>query len=627
MQAQGSSELSRRTCGGKNPCAGAGVRGATRNGRLLTLLCLALLAAPASAAAAPPEPKPFGHACKAQDGVRFCPTETNAQRVPTFDGVPLDVDVTLPASGQGPFPTIVMLHGWGGSKTEFEATSAAGNGNETFDYNNIYYAEHGYAVLNYTARGWGNSCGSEESRKETPACEEGYIRLADTRYEARDTQYLLGLLADEDIVKPSDIGVTGISYGGGQSIELAYLKNRIRLANGEFAPWTSPKGLKMEITAAFPRWPWSDLVDALEPNGRFLESEIAPLRQSYEPIGVEIQSYVTGLYADGLAENGYYAPPGKDPEAELTKWYADINAGEPVTPEDEEIAHQIYDYHQAYGMPLSGKPAALLLESGWTDDLFPPEQSLRVYNQVRSLKGYAALMFGDLGHAPASNKENTDHAFNEEGAQFFAAELHAPGGKLPANGSVTAYTETCPKSAPAAGPYTAGSWAALHPSTVSFSSAAPQTFTSSGASPTLAAEFDPIKEDETEGGGNVCKETKSELEPDTATYTTTSTGFTLIGLPTVKATVKAIGAYGQIDARLWDVLPSGEERLISRGVYRLSENQLRAITFQLHGNAYEFAKGDTVKLELLGSDEPYYRASNSPFAVELSDLTVTLPTT
>jgi predicted acyl esterase len=184
-----------------------------------TAVASTALAAPAWA-----EPAPFGHACKAQDGVRFCPTETLAQRVPSFDGVPLDVDVTLPATGTGPFPAIVMLHGWGGNKTAFESTAPEGNGNETFDYNNIFYAQHGFAVVNYTARGWGNSCGSEESRKETPGCAEGWIHLADQRYEARDTQYLLGLLADEHIVKPRAIGVTGISYGGGQSVELAYLK-------------------------------------------------------------------------------------------------------------------------------------------------------------------------------------------------------------------------------------------------------------------------------------------------------------------------------------------------------------------------------------------------------------------
>ena len=65
--------------------------------------------------------------------------------------------------------------------------------------------------------------------------------MADTRYEARDTQYLLGLLVDEGITKPSSIGVTGISYGGGQSLELAYLRNQIRLPDGTFAPWIEPR--------------------------------------------------------------------------------------------------------------------------------------------------------------------------------------------------------------------------------------------------------------------------------------------------------------------------------------------------------------------------------------------------
>jgi predicted acyl esterase len=584
------------------------------------VLALALLASPVAALARPAgtaEAAPFGHACKAQDGVRFCPSETLAQRVPTFDGVPLDADVTLPASGAGPFPTIVMLHGWSGSKTSFESSTPEGDGNETFDYNNVYYAQHGYAVLNYSARGWGNSCGTIESRAAA-GCAEGWIRLADQRYEARDTQYLLGLLADEKLVKPRDIGVTGISYGGGQSIELADLKNRVRLPSGEFEPWSSPSGKKMEVKAAFPRWPWSDLVDALEPNGRFLDGEVPPVGESYEPLGVEIQSYVTGLIAEGEA-GGYIAPPGLDPEAELVKWYTLINAGEPYTLEGEAIAKQIYDYHQGYGIPLAGKPAPMLLESGWTDDLFPVSQSLRAYNAARAAKGYAALLFGDLGHSPGANKQNTDHAFNEAAAGFFAAKLEHTG-KAPRNGSVTAYTQTCPTEAPGGGPFTASTWAKLHPHTVSFGADAAQTFTSAGGNPTIAAEYDPIV------NSNACKEVKAETEPDTANYTTVSNGFTLLGLPTVKATIKTTGPFGEIAARLWDVLPSGQQQLISRGIYRLGENEQGAIDFQLHGSGYEFAAGDTVKLQLLGRDAPYYRASNGAFSVEVSDLTVSLPT-
>ncbi|MBA3807797.1 MAG: hypothetical protein H0X28_05315 [Solirubrobacterales bacterium] len=582
---------------------------------IAAVLASLTVSAPALAAA---EPAPFGHACTAQDGVRFCPTSSLAQRVSTFDGVPLDVDVTLPPSGQGPFPTIVMLHGWGGSKTSFEASAPAGDGNETFDYNNVYYAQHGYAVVNYSSRGWGKSCGTSESRTE-PGCKEGWIRLADQRYEVRDTQTLLGRLVDERIAKPGALASTGISYGGGQSIELAVLKNRIRLANGEFAPWLSPAGKALSIKAVYPRWPWSDLLDSLLPNGHFLDTQIAAPSQSLEPLGVEIQSYVSGLYALGTT-NGYIAPLGADPQADLTKWLGVIDAGEPYTGEGEAIAKQIYTYHQAYGLPLAGAPAPMLLQSGWTDDLFPPEQSLRAYNFVRANKGSAVLQFGDLGHSRGANKANTDQAFNEQGASFFAARLKHEG-TPPANGSVTAFTQTCPTEAPGGGPYTASRWSKIHPHALTLGSAAVQLFTSAGGNQATAAAFDPIA-----GTSESCKTVASEVEPNSATYTVTSPGFTLLGLPSVTATVKTVGPFGEIASRLWDVLPDGQQRLVSRGIYRLGENQSGTITFQLHGNGYAFAAGDTVKLELLGRDGPYYRASNGAFTVEVTNLTATLPT-
>jgi predicted acyl esterase len=213
-----------------------------------TVAGFALLAA-VSVAPAAAAPAPFGHACLAQNGVRFCPTVDLASRVPSFDGTPLDVDVTLPETGEGPFPAIVMLHGFGGSKTSFESATAAGpkpeeagSGSTIYRYNNDFYARRGYAVVNYTARGFGNSCGGGSAGDHSGACGAGYIRLADSRYEARDTQYLLGLLADEGVISPRRIGVTGISYGGGQSMELAFLADKIRRPDGTLAPWRSPDG-------------------------------------------------------------------------------------------------------------------------------------------------------------------------------------------------------------------------------------------------------------------------------------------------------------------------------------------------------------------------------------------------
>jgi hypothetical protein len=228
-------------------------------------------------------------------------------------------------------------------------------------------------------------------------------------------------------------------------------------------------------------------------------------------------------------------------------------------------------------------------------------------------------MLGDLGHSDGSNKVNTDEAFNSEGAAFFAARLKHEG-TAPRSGSVTAYTETCPASAPGGGPFAARTWAKLHPHTLMLTSSEAQTFTSAGGNPTIAAEIDPI------ANSDACKEVSSEAEPDTASYTMSSPGFTLLGLPRVTATIATTGSFGEIAARLWDVLPSGEQRLVSRGVYRLTENQSGTISFELHGNGYEFAKGDTVKLQLLGRDAPYYRASNGAFSVQVSNVSVALPT-
>src|SRR5262249_27797067 len=136
--------------------------------------------------------------CVARDGVQFC-QGTVATRVESFDGVPLGVDVTLPPPDQGgPFPPTVGPAGWGLSQTDAPF---------------VERALAGYVVLSYTARGFGQSCGTPASRVHDPtlsnpdACvKRGWIRLADARYEARDTQHLAGLLADAGLVRPDRVG-------------------------------------------------------------------------------------------------------------------------------------------------------------------------------------------------------------------------------------------------------------------------------------------------------------------------------------------------------------------------------------------------------------------------------------
>jgi pimeloyl-ACP methyl ester carboxylesterase len=578
--------------------------------KLLALIPVLLLALPAAAQAA----DPFGHPCTAQNGVRFCPTANDAQRVPSWDKVPLDVDVTLPPTGAGPFPTIVMMHGWGGNKSSFEAVTPEGSGGANYRYNNIYFAQQGYAVVTPSARGFGRSCGAIDSRT-SPACDSGWVRLADHRYEGRDTQYLLGLLVDQGIVQPKKIGATGISYGGIQSLNLARLRNRIRLPDGSYRRWRSPKGIGLSIAAAFPRWGGSDMTYALQPNGRFVDFRDYHVGQSIEPGGVQKQSYISVLYASGNA-TGFYAPQGAPFNADITGWKELTDKGEPETPRVLRVGRELTGYHSIAG--LSGIPAPLLVQNGWTDDLFPAPEALRVARIFRKVKALVTLQFGDLGHPRGANKQAVDQALNTQGAKFFAEHLKGSGKGL-REGSVTAYTQTCPVDAPAGGPFHASSWDKLHPGRLSFGARGTQQVTSSGGDPEIAKAIEPL-------GAKPCEPLPDARAPGTAIASRkVSKPYTLLGLPTVHAEIKTKGRGGMIASRLWDV-SGGTRTLVARGIYRLRDNQTGKVVFQLLGNGWRFARGHTAKLELVGSDSPFVRASNFSFSVKVSKLSISLPT-
>src|SRR4051812_28700198 len=315
------------------------------------LLAALVLLVPAAAAAAPP--RPFGTLdCLPQCVGRFCPG-TVATRVRTSDGVPLDVNVALPATGDTGLPLVVLSHGWGGSKLGFADMQP--------------WAARGYAVLAISARGFGDSCGSAASRVADPqGCARGWIRLDDVRYEARDVQHLAGMLADEAIADPQRVGVTGISYGGGVSLELAALRDRIVRPDGTLAAWTSPGGRAMRIAGAVPQIPWSDLAYALMPNGHTLDYTITGPDDDILPAGIAKQSWVSGLFGLGQA-SGYIAPPGADPDADLTSWFATIGPGEPYGAAVEAIERELAAHHSPYYVDHSRAPAPTLLANGFTD--------------------------------------------------------------------------------------------------------------------------------------------------------------------------------------------------------------------------------------------------------------------
>ncbi|HEX7355827.1 MAG TPA: CocE/NonD family hydrolase [Mycobacteriales bacterium] len=567
-------------------------------------------------------------------GVRVCHGDESGPgqpdlRLKSFDGTPLAVYVTLPpvpASGpDGGYPLVVQSHGWGDPPT---GPDDAQYGGPTA----LAWAKDGYAVVQFAARGWGDSCGSAESRLVNPsACASGYVHLDDYRYEARDVQYAAGLLVDEGIADPNRIGVTGESYGGGVTLELATLNDRVMNADGSLSPWTSPNGTPLHIAAAAPFATWSDLVYALMPNGRTTADGITSTTADLSPVGVEKLSIDSGLYLVGT-EGAYYAPPGVDPQADVSSWFANIGAGEPyTTPMDQTMVTQVAQYHSpyyllagAFGFPRTA-PAPLLIANGFTDDVFPADEALRYAHLEQSLypNDPISLFLADIGHQRAQNKAAESTLRVERIQEFFDHYVKGTGAQ-PVMG-VTAFTQTCPSTAPSGGPYESATWAGLHPGTVTYSSAPAQTVLSVGGNPVVGKDFDPVL------GGLACTTAPANNQGvGLATYAlpaATGTGYTLLGAATVTADLSVTGPYAYLAARLLDVDPAtNTETLVARGAYRIDPSAPNGRqTFQLHPGAWHFASGHVPTLQLLGEDTPYTRPSNEPFSISVSNLQLQLP--
>ncbi len=573
-------------------------------------------AAPAVEPPPPAIPHPFGVlSCPPRYGIRLCiggQVGGRDLRVPSFDGVPLDADVALPAGGRGPFPLIVMLHGLGGSKKDWETKRDDGL------VDDVTFARMGYAVLMYTARGFGDSCGTPASRRATPGCDNGFVRLADQRYEVRDTQYLAGLLVDEGLARP-DIAVTGVSYGAGQALELAMLKNRVREPDGALVPWTSPRRhVPMAVAAVYAEWPWDDLVTALVPNGHLLTSLETPAVDDLQPAGVEKQSWNNLLYFATTA--GFLAPAGSDPSADIRGWFRDISQGEPYSAADGAALAQLQEYHSAIGIPMpAGGPAPAVIQSGWTDTLFPVSEALHYAARVQAAGEHTPLMmiFDDVGHGWAHNKP-ADVLEQTAQAITFLNDVMLRHASPPSG--VLAIGTTCPASAPSAPSLTGASFTSLQAGSLSLGSAPSQTVTSSGGSVTVANALDPAYT------SRYCALTSAKREGGTAVYRlSVGRPTTLLGGLVVHAELHVTGDYPELVGRLWDVDPGGKRQLIEAAVFRPDVDQAtgstsrssgaEAVTFQLDPNLYTVAAGHTLELELVGSTSPWFRASNGTFRI------------
>jgi len=582
---------------------------------------------------------------------------------PSFDGLPLSVDVTIPCGAEGPMPLITMAHGWTDDKTIWEETGRSNTVSSTFrrgsnhHWNNIWFASRGYAVLNYTARGWHDSCGPRAAGSipgvaPGPQCigHRYWIHMSDQRWEVRDTAWLTAALVESGVADPERLAITGGSYGGGTAVMNALLRDRIvcgapgALApdpchgkdDGEYVRWTTRDGTPLRWRAAVPLYTWGDVIQVLLPNGHGSDGEMVPDGSHIDPVGIPIASYVAGLYAAGQPlGNGYFQPPGLDERSDITLNTARTLAGNPFSPSDPVVAsgiHQFRTFKSAIEIEPNGI-VPIFWTQGFTDPLFTAIEPLQIANKLRVFDpDYPiTLFFGDLGHDYAAERVDEWDAAHELMNAFLDHHLKDEGEPPPSD--VTAAVTRCLNPDDPMELVNAPTWAALHPERVTLVGGAAAGVSSSAVVGDEGRATDPVTTatDPIPGAYKRCRIMRpAQTDANTLAWSfPVADAVTLLGGPVVDLTFATTGPDTELNVRLWDVTADGNaQALVTRGTYRSLDGPGTALRarFQIAPTGYRFAAGHTAKLEVTANDAPYRQQSNVPALLTVARAELVLPT-
>jgi predicted acyl esterase len=605
--------------------------------RVLLLAVLLFVAAPAAARAAA-----FPTAdCPRYGDMRICTAQ-----VPSFDGTPLDADLTLPAGrapGGGKHPLIVLLHGFSGDKHDWESTNDTADGGDKRHWNSHWFATHGYYVLSYTARGFRTDQASKPWQPATPAgssasLPSGTIQLKSRDAEIHDTQWLSALAAAAfpDLDRER-IAVSGNSYGGGESWLQATQPD-----------WTFPHSLDpalpvLKLKVAVPKYGWSDLAYSLAPHGRGDPYTAAAERAGEQPLGVVKLSYVNGFYAlgttDGIFEAGTRAgltAAGEGPIS-IPAWRARlVEAGDPYDAagaEDPVVAQArrgLTEFRGSYYQRWPpGRRVAVFSIQGWTDDLFPAVESTRQFLALKALdpRWPVSLAFADVGHPRAQNKSATWDWLNAQANAFLRANLDRA---REGTSTVSSEQTTCDGSTGRR--ITAADPRALATRTARFSLPGGSLAPGSGSGDPDGVATDPVAGSLGGTQAEVCRTSQADTWPGRYTALTEPLAAPLetAGLGEVRIPYTLAPAVpAAVTARVWDVAADGTAQLLTRGGARLDppayDSPQGELRLGLFGNHWRVPAGHRLRVDLAQLDEPMFRRANAPATLSFSEAELVLP--
>jgi pimeloyl-ACP methyl ester carboxylesterase len=538
------------------------------------------------------------------------------------DGTLLDVTVTVPP-GEGPHPLVVYVHGYGGSKTSSSSYDDA-------------FASRGLTVLRHSTRGFGQSWGQ--------------VNLSDVDVEVADMRSLIGQVVDDARLNTdaNAVAIAGASYGGGHSW-LAAVK----------PAFTSPGGKEVRIRTVVPIASWSDLLASLRPNGQ--------PQDSVEPPGFYKLSFLEALFLGGIRRSPSRPYPNYPSFLWLWNGYALATEPNNLPPVGSRLVDGIAGYRSIWWQRKfweaveankgTEEQLPILIVQGFTDDLFPLTEALRMHQALRTIdEGYPiAAYFGDIGHPRAANKpleveyvlervfEWLDFYLLHKGTPATTcgaaapqlrcdvlAAITRPGGTFnPATDviQVNDYADLATAEATAELPGEA--MLTFNPANVAGLFVDPFVFAGCDALTPNPACTAPIP---ASVPGDVA------VYPVSASELSEAAGlapgpFLIAGQPLVTLSAASAAPRVQLNARLYHVKPEpdGSRQLVTRGTVTLDSGApltpigSAAVRLTTYGNLWEVDPEDVLQLELTNVDSPYLAPSRVPSVTVIRDVKLMVP--
>ncbi len=306
---------------------------------------------------------------------------TSDQRITVLTGPsgtePVSLDTTLyrpmSASASNPVPAILLAHGFGGTK-ESVASQAQD------------FADQGYAVLTWTAQGFGAS--------------GGQIHLDSPDYEVRDAQRLLDWLAARPEIRkdgPTDprVAAVGGSYGGALSLMLA--------------------GEDPRVDAIVPMVTWNDLANAFLPDASGQGPANGVFKKQWAGLffGTASGAGLASLLGNGFAGNLLPAGTTIDPQCgrfarDVCEAYLALATTGRPTPATLALLRR-----SSPAPLLSRIKAPTLLIQGQADSLFPLTEAEANYRGIAATATPVRMDWFTGGHdggaGPQADQDRTKY--------------------------------------------------------------------------------------------------------------------------------------------------------------------------------------------------------------------------